>query len=267
MQVQEKTPRGTHFSGLIADLSVSIIFSTRFPLVHSMPIGGDDVARASWAFPVAGAIVGAIGALVYAVAYWIGLPPLPAAALALAATAAGTGCLHEDGLADTVDGFGGGKDREHKLEIMRDSRLGAYGACALTTSFLLRWSALAAIADPSSVASALIVAHASARAALPAFMRYVRPARSDGLSAQAGRPSWSSAAVAALLGAIALLIGLGPAGAVAGLIALAAASAFMAWLCMREIGGQTGDVLGALEQVNEVMILLVADALLASHRL
>ena len=267
MQVQEKTPRGAHFYGLLADLSVGILFSTRLPLVHSMPIAGDDVVRASWSFPVAGAIVGAIGALVYAAAYWIGVPTLPAVVLALAATAAATGCLHEDGLADTIDGFGGGKDREHKLAIMRDSRLGAYGGCALATSFLLRWSALATIADPLSVAAALITAHASARAALPAFMRYVRPARSDGLSAQAGRPSWSSAAVAALLGAIALLIGLGPAGAVAGLIALAAASAFMAWLCMREIGGQTGDVLGALEQVNEVMILLVADALLASHRL
>src|SRR6516165_5794670 len=122
MQVQEKTPRGAYFYGLIADLTVGILFSTRLPLVHSMPIGADDVARASWSFPVTGALVGAIGALVYGVACWIGVPALPAAALALAATAAATGCLHEDGLADTVDGFGGGKDREQKLAIMRDSR-------------------------------------------------------------------------------------------------------------------------------------------------
>ena len=266
MQVQEKTPRGAYFYGLIADLTVGILFSTRLPLVHSMPIGADDVARASWSFPVAGALVGAIGALVYGVACWIGVPALPAAALALAATAAATGCLHEDGLADTVDGFGGGKDREQKLAIMRDSRVGAYGACALAIFFLLRWSALAAIADPLSVTAALVGAHASARAALPAFMRFVPSARSDGLSAQAGRPSSNSAAVAALLGAIALLIGLGLAGAVAGLIALASASLFMAWLSMREIGGQTGDVLGALEQVNEILVLLVAGGLLASHR-
>jgi len=119
------------FYALAADLSVGILFCTRLPLAHSMPIHGNDVARASWALPIAGVLVGGIGALVYGAAVSLRLPTLPAAALALAATAAITGCLHEDGLADTADGFGGGKDRAHKLAIMRDSRSGAYGACAL----------------------------------------------------------------------------------------------------------------------------------------
>jgi adenosylcobinamide-GDP ribazoletransferase len=247
---------------LAADLRISILFCTRLALVHPVPIRGDDVARASWALPIAGALVGGIGAFVYGAGYRLGLPALPAAALALAATVASTGCLHEDGLADTVDGFGGGKDREHKLAIMRDSRLGAYGACALAISFLLRWSALAAIAHPLSVALALVAAHASARAALPAFMRFVRPARSDGLSAQAGRPPGGSTAIAALLGLIALLLGLGPLGAIVGLVLLASAGILMAWWSMREIAGQTGDVVGALEQVNEILVLLVAAVLL-----
>jgi adenosylcobinamide-GDP ribazoletransferase len=258
---------GARLHGLAADLRISILFCTRLPLAHAnsrvpVPIGGGDVARASWAMPIAGALVGGIGALVYGAGYRLGLPALPAAALALAATVATTGCLHEDGLADTADGFGGGKDREHKLAIMRDSRLGTYGACALAISFLLRWSALAAIADPLSVAMALVAAHASARAALPPFMCLVRPARSDGLSAQVGRPPWQSAAVAALLGALALLIGLGPIGALAGLVLLASASVLMAWWSMREIGGQTGDVVGALEQMNEILILLAAAMLI-----
>jgi adenosylcobinamide-GDP ribazoletransferase len=253
---------GAWLYSLAADLKISILFCTRLPLdansPQHVPIDGGDVARASWAMPIAGALVGGIGALVYWAAYQFGLPSWPAAALALAATVATTGCLHEDGLADTADGFGGGNDREHKLAVMRDSRLGTYGACALSASFFLRWSALATIADPLSVAMALGAAHASARAALPAFMRFVRSARSDGLSAHAGRPPWQSAAAAGVLGAIALLIGLGPIGAITGLFLLTCASVFMAWLSMKEIGGQTGDVVGAVEQENEILILLAA---------
>ncbi len=250
---------------LVVDLGVSIVFCTRLPLGYSGTIGGEDIARASWAFPVAGVLVGAVGALAYAGAYSVGLPALPAAALALAATVVCTGALHEDGLADTVDGFGGGKDRDHKLAIMRDSCLGAYGGCALALSFLLRWSALATLADPQSVALSLIAAHASARAPLAAFMRFIPPARSDGLSAQAGRPSWIGAVIAVGLGAAALLILLGPLGALVGLIALTSTGAFITWLTTRQIGGQTGDVVGALEQVNEMVILLVAAVLLASN--
>src|SRR5215470_5966837 len=125
------TPPVPRLRSLATDLTVSVLFATRLALAYPDPIEGRDLARASWALPVAGALVGALAGLAYCIAYWAGLPSLPAAVLALAATLAATGCLHEDGLADTVDGFGGGKNREHKLEIMRDSRVGTYGACAL----------------------------------------------------------------------------------------------------------------------------------------
>ena len=115
------------------------------------------------------------------------LPPLPAAALAVAATVAVTGALHEDGLADVADGFGGGATRERKLEIMRDSRIGTYGVCALILSFILRISALTNLGDPALVTAVLVAAHAAARAPIPAFMRLVPAARTDGLSADAGR--------------------------------------------------------------------------------
>jgi adenosylcobinamide-GDP ribazoletransferase len=245
-----------------ADLGISVAFCTRLPLAQSAPTEGRDVARASWAMPVAGALVGGMAALVYWAGYRGGLPSWPAAALALAAAVAMTGALHEDGLADTADGFGGGKDREHKLAIMRDSRLGTYGACALAASFMLRWSALASLADPLPVAIALVTAHSSARAALPAFMRFVSPARSDGLSAHAGRPPGESAAAAALLGAIALLLGFGASGAIICLLLLALAGVGTAWLSMGQIGGQTGDVAGALEQAGEILVLLAATVLL-----
>jgi adenosylcobinamide-GDP ribazoletransferase len=247
---------------LAADLAISVAFCTRLPLAQSAPTEGRDVARASWAIPVVGALVGGMAALVYWAGYRMGLPPWPAAALALAAAVAVTGALHEDGLADTADGFGGGKDRAHKLAIMRDSRLGTYGACALAASFMLRWSALASLADPLPVAIALVTSHASARGALPAFMRFVSPARSDGLSAHAGRPPAAGAATAALLGAVVLLLGFGASGAIICLLLLTLAGVGTAWLSMRQIGGQTGDVAGALEQAGEILVLLAAAVLL-----
>jgi adenosylcobinamide-GDP ribazoletransferase len=246
---------------LATDLKIGILFCTRVPLFHAASIGSGDVARASWAFPLAGAVVGGIGAIVYWIAYSIGLSPAPAAALALVATVTATGCLHEDGLADTADGFGGGQDRASKLAIMRDSRLGTYGACALGLSLLLRWSAIAAIARPAAVAVSLIAAHVAARAALPPFMLQVPPARPDGLSADAGRPPPQAAAAAAVLGAAALWFILGPVTGIVALVVVAASGGVMAWLCLRQIDGQTGDVLGALEQVNEIVILLAAAAL------
>jgi adenosylcobinamide-GDP ribazoletransferase len=247
--------------GLATDLRISILFCTRLPLAQAGPIESGDVARASWAFPLVGALLGGVGAVAYGIAWQTGLPSLPAAALALAATLAATGCLHEDGLADTADGFGGGRYRERKLDIMRDSRLGTFGACALVLSLLLRAAAVAAIASPLPVALALIAAHASARAALPAFMRFVPLARPDGLSAQAGQPSSRCVTVAVVLGVVALGIALGLAAALVGVLLVASAWFFMALLSVRQIGGQTGDVLGALEQIGEIVILLTAVAL------
>ena len=248
-------------NGLARDIKIGISVCTRLPLPFSAPIESRDVTRATWAFPVAGFVVGGAGALVHAMALRLQLPSALAAALALSATLLVTGCLHEDGLADTADGLGGGQDRTRKLEIMRDSRLGTYGACALGISLLLRWAALAALASPMAVASALIAAHVSARAALPAFMRFVPAARFDGLSAQAGQPALRPAAVAVALGVLTLVMTLGLAATMIGLVLATCAGLSMAWLAMRQIGGQTGDVLGAVEQIIEIVILLTAVAM------
>lgn len=251
-------------ASIVSDLALAISFCTRIPTGAR---AGDDssLARASWAMPVAGAIVGVAGALAYWIAFRLGVPPMASAGIALAATMVLTGCLHEDGLADTADGFGGGAARERKLEIMRDSRIGTFGVCALIVSFALRWSALASIAAPFQVAAALIAAHVAARAVLPAFMRFVPPARPDGLSAQAGRPPVEGVGIAAVLGIIVLGIAFGPLATLPAIILLALAAAFMAWLATRQIGGQTGDVLGALEQTAELIVLLVAASLARTH--
>jgi adenosylcobinamide-GDP ribazoletransferase len=240
------------------ELGASLAFCTRLPLWRTTVIRGGTLAKAAWAFPIAGLVVGLIAAAVYGLAHRTGIPAWPAAALSVAATLLATGCLHEDGLADTADGFGGGATREQKLDIMRDSRIGTYGVCALIVALLLRVGVLASFFSSATAAWALFAAHAGARAAMMAFMFLVPPARRDGLSSDAGQPPIESAGAAAVLGFILAAICLGPLRAVVVLILLAIIVAVMAWLSRKQIGGQTGDVLGAVEQIAEIAILLVA---------
>jgi adenosylcobinamide-GDP ribazoletransferase len=250
----------------VKDLKIGFIFLTRLPLLHQTPIAKGDLSQALWAAPVVGVAVGLFGAGVYWLAQALHLPPLPAAALAVAATLAVTGALHEDGLADVADGFGGGATHERKLEIMRDSRIGTFGVCALILSLMLRASALTNLGDPGLVTAALIAAHTAGRAPIAAFMRLIPAARTDGMSADAGCPSQMSAIVAILLGLVPLMVGLGFASGVVAVVSLAIGFGFMAWLCKRQIGGQTGDVLGALEQIGEIVVLLVAAAVANTMR-
>jgi adenosylcobinamide-GDP ribazoletransferase len=242
----------------VDDLRTGILFLTRLRYGPALPVEGAAIARSAWAFPIAGVLVGLIGAVVYLLAHRMGLPSWPAAALSVAATMAATGCLHEDGLADTTDGFGGGQTRELKLEIMRDSRIGTYGVCALALSIVLRVSALASLADSALVVAALIASHSAARASLPVFMFFVPAARREGLSASAGEPSRESVIAAAALGVLIVAFCLGPVLAIAALILIVVVIALLAWLSLAQIDGQTGDVLGTVEQVCEIAILLVA---------
>ncbi|MGY8669012.1 adenosylcobinamide-GDP ribazoletransferase [Bradyrhizobium sp. UFLA05-109] len=245
---------------IVKDLRIGLSLATILPLGPSTPVGEGDIARAGWTLPVAGVWVALLGAAVYGSAYAIGVTAAPAAMLALASMIVVTGALHEDGLADAADGLGG-STRARKLEIMRDSRIGSFGVCALIISLTLRWSALAAIAAPRSVLIALLLAHVAARAGLPLFMALVPPARNDGLSAGAGRPAGPNAAIALGLGAIVLAIGFGPGKAILAVILLAFLGLLTAWLAIRQLGGQTGDILGAYEQVAETAILLMAASL------
>jgi adenosylcobinamide-GDP ribazoletransferase len=251
-----------HLRRMVTDLRIGISLATILPVGPTMPVDDGEVARASWTLPVAGLLVGVVGAAVYSMARSLDLTPGVSAMLALASTISLTGALHEDGLADTADGLGGGKTRERRLEIMRDSRIGTYGACALVISVVLRWSALAAIAEPRSAAIAFLLAHAAARAGLPAFMALVPPARFDGLSARAGQPTRPSAAIAVGLGAVILAFGFGPGKALFAVVLLALIGVLTAWLAIKQIGGQTGDILGTFEQLAETAVLLMASSLL-----
>ncbi|HEX4192031.1 MAG TPA: adenosylcobinamide-GDP ribazoletransferase [Stellaceae bacterium] len=239
----------------------ALTFLTRLPLGRvqaDAPLA--SLADAAWAFPLVGLVIGAIGGVAYAVAFSIGLPALAAALIAVAATALVTGALHEDGLADTADGFGGGATREAKLEIMRDSRIGSFGVIALVVGIGLRTIAIADTGTPSHAFLALIAAHALSRGMLPAALLKLDPARTDGLGAGAGRPEQKQVLIALTLALVIAVIATGfRAGLSATIVALIVALA-TGWLAQRQIGGQTGDVLGAIEQGAETAALLAAAA-------
>ena len=244
--------------GPFDEFAVATAVLTRLPVGAATADGA--VAASGWAFPLVGAGIGALCALAFLLAQLLGCDNLPAALLAITAGLALTGAFHEDGLADTVDGFGGGRDRAAKLAIMRDSRHGTFGILALVLSVGLRASALAAIGDPIHAGLALVAAHAASRGALPAMMRLLPPARADGLGATAGRPSVTVAAIAGAIGAGIALALLGPRGGGIALVLGAGALVLAALLARRQIDGYTGDVLGFFQQIGEIVMLLVAAA-------
>jgi adenosylcobinamide-GDP ribazoletransferase len=246
---------------LIHDCKAALAFLTRLPTGRQRPWRDLDLAASAPLFPVVGALIGVAGGLAYALAMWLGLPPWPSAALALTTMLWTTGALHEDGLADVADGFGGGRTREDKLRIMRDPRIGSYGALALALALLARAGALVALANPLDVLAALVAAGAVSRAALPAVMATLPQARADGLAAAAGRPHPLRAAAAALVAALIATLLLGQA-APAALLAGAGGALVVALLARRQLGGYTGDVLGAVQQLGEIGVLFGAVAAL-----
>ncbi|MBS0426510.1 MAG: adenosylcobinamide-GDP ribazoletransferase [Proteobacteria bacterium] len=247
---------------------LALQFFTRVPVTGRLAawVGySPQMLRASAAhFPGVGWIVGGVAAAVFALAS-LGLPPLVAALLSTVATVWLTGAFHEDGLADIADGLGGSAQRERALEIMKDSRIGAFGAIALVLALALKVALLAALAAQgvSAIVAALLAGHVLSRLAplfLIRFLPYVgdsgasksKPlADAIGGGALAVGVLWSIPAVAPIL----LAQGAIKAGAM--LLAVAAAGVWMARLFRRRLQGFTGDGLGATQQVCELAIYLV----------
>jgi adenosylcobinamide-GDP ribazoletransferase len=242
-----------------ADFGLAVSLLTRIPMPQRTDVAPERMARAQRAFPLVGALVGLAIGLVDRCLLAIGIPELAATALALGAGALLTGALHEDGLADVADGLGGGRDREKKLAIMRDSRIGTYGVLALLVSFVAKCSALASL-PAGEIIPALVVAHAMARAAIPMVTANMPFARDDGLARSAGRPDTASAVIAAVIAIVIGLLCLPIGHVVLAVIVTAAAAAAMAMLARRQIGGVTGDVFGAIEQTAETAVLLILAA-------
>ena len=237
----------------------AITFLTRVPLGSAVAVDGRDVARGTVLFPVVGAGVGAAAGGV-AILLHLWLPPLAAAGIALATAVVLTGGMHVDALADTCDAIGA--TRERALEIMRDSRVGSFGAAAIAFDLLVRAAAVAALLTRGGAVAALVAAGALARAASPPLAVALPYPRSEGGpgSVLTGRvsPVAAALAIAASLGIAVLaagLTGLAMAGGVA-VSTICLGLLYRSWL-----GGATGDCLGAATEIGETVALLVAAAL------
>ena len=257
-------PPGVVPSRLI-ELATMVRFYSRLPVPdlpwererHAMP----DFSRGCWAVPVTGAIIGMIGAMPGGLALGLGLAPMIAAAFTITTLVVITGCFHEDGLADSADGLWGGMTPERRLEIMKDSRVGSYGSAALALSLMLRVALLAELFRLLGFAAVTLVIAVSAasRAFSLSPTQVLAPATAFGLGAKAQKPDRIGYATSAAIG----ISGLAIAGWQHNLLTdLWLAALFtvlvLSWVIRTvraKIGGFTGDVLGASQQLVEIALM------------
>ena len=242
------------------DLRTATAFLTRVPVRSAEP-RPLDLTRAARAFPLVGALIGAAAALAAILCHGLGMGGLLSATIGIGTAIALTGALHEDGLADTADGFWGASSREERLRIMRDSRIGTFGVLAVVFSVLIRIAAVGEIIEAGAIAAlaGLISAEAISRHAMSALLATTDAAREDGLAVMAGKPAADPMRASLLITLAIGLPGLWLAGGVTG-IALAGGLAFLAFMGIRDlgrrfIGGHSGDVCGAMQQAVACAVL------------
>ncbi|MEM9668164.1 MAG: adenosylcobinamide-GDP ribazoletransferase [Pseudomonadota bacterium] len=238
----------------VASFLLAVQFLTRIPLNISGIYSPDRMAASVRYYPAVGILIGALTAALYAGACYI-LPHYIAVLLAICGGLLITGAFHEDGLADTFDGMGGGSTRERALEIMKDSRLGTYGTLALLSVMVLKAASLFAL-TPALLITSLIAAHGLSRLSSVCVIATSRYVRDEGTGKPvAGGISLSGLAVAAGTGCLifALWSSSQPLPALGfGLLGLVLGHVFMRLIVERKLGGYTGDTLGAVQQVSEI---------------
>lgn len=240
-------------------------FNQALQFMTRLPVGSDgeqeqaEFSRQARFYPAVGLVVGGIAAVTYIVANFF-LPDSVSALLAMIAAVAVTGALHEDGLADTVDGIFGGRDRDHALEIMRDHQVGVYGILALIFAVMMKMTLIASAWDWSAMWS-IVIAHGLSRYAITEVLGRYDYARAE--SSKFARPEiqgedltyarlWAAGIV------VASVLLLGPLTTLAGVVLAAVFASGLAQMIVRKIGGYTGDGLGAVQQVAEIGFLLGA---------
>lgn len=250
---------------------IALQFFTRLPIPRWVGFQPEWLHHASRYFPLVGCVVAAVAAAVYLLAALV-LPAPLAAVLSTAASIYVTGAFHEDGFADSCDGLGGGLTRERVLEIMKDSRIGAYGAIGIVCMLGVKCTALALL-PPISAIAALFVAHPLSRLAATSLIWRMEYARAEGkakpLAQEMTNTEFAIAALTALLPGAALvasgLLTLTVLGAC--LLAAALSALWLARKFQARLQGYTGDCLGAVQQLAEVAIYLVVVASLGQGAL
>jgi len=247
-------------SRIDTDLATALGWLTRLPVRFPRGAADRQLAQTLWAFPLVGALLAALVAACFSLLLALGAPGLLAAVVAIGVGIALTGALHEDGLADMLDGLGARGDQDARLATMRDSRIGTYGVLGLLLVQLTRIAALSSL-PPLQALMALLAAMALGRAAMAITMNLLPLARSRGAAAQAGVARGSDARKALAIGVLIAVVASGFGGLpLAQLLLVIAAGLGAAWLVMRRarasFGGYTGDVLGATCAVTETAALL-----------
>ena len=237
----------------LAELQLAFMLLTRLPagtLTSHLP----ELAHARWAFPIVGCIVGGIIAASYIILSLLLLPSFAAAILAITAGLFSTGAIHEDGLADCADGFGGGQNREKKLAIMRDSAIGSYGTLSLIIIMGLRISLLSMLPAKLEIVTPIIICAVISRYAMVGYLCLLPAARQDGLGNQASGNQTSGDNISALLlaGLIALpAFVIGAFGLIYVIMAIVSVALIWGVIAKYQLGGQTGDVCGAGQIICE----------------
>jgi adenosylcobinamide-GDP ribazoletransferase len=245
---------------------IALQFFTRLPIPAWVGFEAAWLQHASRYFPLVGVVVAAIAAGVYYAAALV-LPAPVAAVLSTAASIYMTGAFHEDGFADTCDGLGGGMTKERALEIMKDSRVGAYGAIGIVCMLATKLSALAML-PPHVAVAALFVAHPLSRLAATALIWRLDYVRGEGkakpLAQQMTTTEFAIATLTCALPAsyIVATDAMTPAAVVAAIVAALAAALWLGRLFVRRLGGYTGDCLGAVQQLAEALIYIAVLATL-----
>ncbi len=244
----------------------AIQFLTRWPVRVSGVFSEGRLGATVRYYPLVGALIGAFAGGIFWLTHLI-FPMSLAIVLSTAASLLATGALHEDGFADVCDGLGGSSEREQSLAIMRDSRLGTYGAAGLGLMLTAKILTLAAL--PAHIVPWLLVAaHTASRSSVVLVIATSRYVRDAGTATPVTGPTHPSSLLFALATGAAAVGGLGIAGPYdvipVGLMGLAAGHLAMRRVYERRLGGYTGDCLGSIQQMSELGMYLGAVGVMAS---
>jgi adenosylcobinamide-GDP ribazoletransferase len=241
------------------DWIASLGFLTRIPVfkwVHFEIF--PPLNRIIWAFPLIGGLIGVVvGGGMEILSNITHFPPEIVAILGLIASVLLTGCFHEDGLADTADGLGGGQTPQRRLEIMRDSRLGTYGATALFLSLLLKYALWTFFIKQGSILTITLVSEAVSRSAMVLPSRLLPPAQNSGIGLSAHNPPWIYIFINLLTSLGILFLFIPWTVALCMLLGITITTVFMSWRSFVLVRGVSGDIYGALQQVGILILLLI----------